>query len=116
MSNENLVNVFNFLDTRKSGYIDHQTMNKYVDLGQPLGHELSFDEYKLNFEKTIAKAILNKNKITTPNLIFFVFSIDKVRKGWNNIVETNNNKKAKLNSYKYEAVCSTSEILNAPLK
>ena len=45
MSNENLKNVFDYLDTRKSGFINRTELLKFVDLSEPLGDELSFDQF-----------------------------------------------------------------------
>ena len=77
---------------------------------------LSLELKELNPEYITAKIILNKKKITMFNLTLLVSLIGSVRKGWNNVVAINKNKKLKLNSYKYADVCCTSERLNAPLK
>ena len=61
------------------------------------------DERKLfliSGELTLLKEILNKKKTTIFNLTLLVSPIESVKKGWNNVVAINKNKKLKLNSYK----------------
>ena len=78
---------------------------------------LSLDE-KSDMNKTNREENNNTTiKITANlNLVLLFSNIDRLKKGWNNIVAANNNRNPKLRSYRYTDVCWTSERLKAPLR
>ena len=58
----------------------------------------------------------NKKLMANLNLVLLFSNIERLKKGWNNIVATNNSKNPKLSSYRNTEVCSTSERVNTPLR